>query len=120
MFFINHVIKFKYQSDCLRLSALKLESVGEIVFMKPNSMQQTHSLEADNTHVVKMFPTFYGNRKFLTAFTRAATGAWPKPFEISPHPHTIFVSVHRSSKWSLRLHTHTQFVVIICYRVNSP
>ena len=37
--------------------------------------------------LVKKFPVFYGNRRFITAFTRAATCHFPEPDQSSPHPH---------------------------------
>jgi hypothetical protein len=32
----------------------------------------------------------YGNRKFITVFTRAATDPYPEPDESSPQPHVLF------------------------------
>jgi hypothetical protein len=39
--------------------------------MITNSMEQRPSSELTVSQLVKKFPTFYGNRRFITAFIRA-------------------------------------------------
>ena len=39
------------------------------------------------SQLVKKFPTFYGNRRFITAFISAFYLSYPKPDQSSPCPH---------------------------------
>jgi hypothetical protein len=43
------------------------------------------------THLLKNFPTFYGTRRFITVFTRAATGPYLDPDRSSPYYPTLFL-----------------------------
>jgi hypothetical protein len=47
----------------------------------PSAILITHSMEQKLTgfQLVKKFPAFYGNRKFITAFKIAATCPYPQP-----------------------------------------
>jgi hypothetical protein len=43
-------------------------------------MEQSPSWEADQSlQLVKKFPAFYGNRRFFTVLTSAATRPYPEP-----------------------------------------
>jgi hypothetical protein len=52
-------------------------------------MQQGPSWEANCLQLVKKFPAFYGNRRFLTALTSARhlSLSWASPIQ-SSHPHS--------------------------------
>jgi len=76
-------------------------------------MQQTCFLEANNAHLVETFPTFYGTWSSLLC--SQATGPHPKPVEISPNPHTIFLHIYLPNG---HIYTHATFVVILCYGVH--
>ena len=61
---------------------------------------------------VKKFPSFYGNRRFITAFTRSPTCPYPEPDQSSPFPHIplpedpsqyFLPSTPGSPKWFLSL-----------------
>ena len=64
------------------------------------------------SQLVKKFPLFYGNRKFITIFTVPATCPCPEPDRSGPCPTSHFLKIHLniilpstpgSSKWFLSL-----------------
>jgi hypothetical protein len=74
----------------------------------PHSLMELSILEKQPiVQPVKNFPTFYGTRRFITAFTRSSTGPYPEPDRSDPI-HTIpsylskinFNIVHPLTSWS--------------------
>jgi hypothetical protein len=46
------------------------------------------------SHLVKKFPSLYGNRSFITAFTRARLLFLLWPDEFISHPSVMFLEIH--------------------------
>ena len=46
------------------------------------------------SRLVKKFTAFYGTRRFITAFARAANCTYPEPDQYSPRPPTHFLKIH--------------------------
>jgi hypothetical protein len=58
-------------------------------YLLTNSMEQSPSLKANRSQLVKKFPAVYGTRKFITAFTsaRQLSLSWASSIQsVPPHP----------------------------------
>jgi len=78
--------------------------------LKPWS--SVHLVKLTGLQLVKKFPAVYGTRRFIKAFTSAATSPYPEPARSSPYAKYQFLKIHLniiftytsgSLQWSLSL-----------------
>ena len=79
------------QRECSETSACKLQTPGNY---PKESIQHTEHGESLKSRIVKKFPTCYGIRRFITAFTSAATCPFSEPDQSSPCPPSHFLKIH--------------------------
>jgi len=80
------------------------------VWQSPTRWSRVLLEKLTGSQLVKKFPALYVTRRFMTAFTGAATCPYPEADQSSPYPHptsrSILIlspSTPGSSKWSLSL-----------------
>jgi hypothetical protein len=79
-------------SDLLGKVPLNLIWKAELILLSLSSWSRVVIEKLTVTHLVNKFPVFYGNRRFITVFTRARH-CWPHPQPDAPNPHlpTVFL-----------------------------
>jgi hypothetical protein len=94
------------------------KSINRLTLMLTNSLS-TILKDVTVAQLVKKFLVFYGTRRFIIVFTRAATGPCSETDESCPHPHAGYMSrlphlwFHRPNSicWRVQITCSTQFVL---------